>query len=76
MKTYANRKPSPNTSDLHTKLRVELARRRMTQRDLAKEIGVAPTTLSGWVTGAHAGPSDLPRVLAKALGADRASLAP
>ena len=78
MKTSTNRQPhrTSNISDLHTKLRVELARRQMTQRDLAKKIGVAPTTLSGWVTGSHSGPSDLPRVLAKALGTDPSTLAP
>lgn len=76
MKTNTNRKPRSNSNSLHIKLRVELARRQMTQRDLAKEIGVAPTTLSGWVTGSHSCPSDLPSVLAKALGTDPAALAP
>lgn len=40
-------------------LRTQLAARARTQAELAEELGVPPTTLSGWLRGAHPAPSDL-----------------
>lgn len=49
-------------------LRVELARRRLTQIQLAQLLRVPPTTLSTWVRGAHPAPNDLATRIEKALG--------
>ena len=48
-------------------LRACLARRRLRQVDLAKNIGVPVTTLSAWLRGVHPGPADLPTRIERAL---------
>lgn len=53
---------------LRTAIVVELARRWMSQRTLAERLGVAPSTLSGWLIGVHRGPPDLVEKIARALG--------
>lgn len=50
-------------------LRVELAKQQMTQRGLARILGIAPTTLSGWLLAGHA-PPDVVERLAGALCVD------
>lgn len=57
------------------RLRIELARRELVQRDLAVLLGVAPTTLSGWLTGASRIPEGLPERIELALKLDHGSLA-
>ncbi len=47
---------------------IELARAGLTQRQLAQQLGVPPTTLSTWLTGAHPAPGDLSTRIATALG--------
>src|SRR2546428_4934721 len=49
-------------------LRVELARRDLTQTQLALLMKLPPTTLSTWIRGAHPAPSDLAGRIEKALG--------
>ena len=56
-------------------LRVELARRNLTQTQLAQLMGLPPTTLSSWVRGAHPAPDDLTRKIEKALGLAGGALA-
>lgn len=41
------------------RLKMELAAREMTQADLARRLGYATTTLSGWLHLRHPGPPDL-----------------
>lgn len=48
------------TETLRTRLAVELARRSMRQRDLARLLQTPDTTLSDWLRGAHPAPTDLP----------------
>lgn len=38
-------------NDLHTAVAVELARRGLTQAELAHRAGMAPSSLSGWLRG-------------------------
>lgn len=66
---------SYHRSPLRAALAIELARVGLTQRELAQQMGVPPTTLSTWLTGAHPPPSDLARRIAEALGVDPAQLA-
>lgn len=47
------------TESFRREIAIELAKRGMRQRDLARLLDVPPTTLSDWLTGAHPGPSDL-----------------
>jgi plasmid maintenance system antidote protein VapI len=49
-------------------LRVELARRKLTQTQLARLLDLSPTTFSSWVRGAHPAPDDLARKIEKTLG--------
>jgi len=58
----------------HRTLRVELARRGFTQTLLAHLLGVPPTTLSTWLTGAHPAPPDLPHRIETALELPRGAL--
>jgi plasmid maintenance system antidote protein VapI len=56
-------------------LRIELARRNLTQTQLAQLMKLPPTTLSSWVRGAHPAPDDLARMIEKALGLSAGALA-
>lgn len=56
-------------------LRIELVRRQLDQRDLAGLLGVAPTTLSGWLTGASRAPEAIAERIEAALQLERGSLA-
>ena len=56
-------------------LRVELARRDLTQTRLAGMLGVPPTSLSTWLSGAHPAPADLASRIETALGLSRGALA-
>jgi transcriptional regulator with XRE-family HTH domain len=53
---------------------VALAKSGMSQRDLAHRLGVADTTLSGWLCGAHPPPKDLAVLIEEALGMRRGEL--
>lgn len=53
--------------EFRTLLAVELARRGMTQRDLAERMNVPPTTLSDWLTGAHPARPNLRESIERAL---------
>ncbi|MHB1845349.1 MAG: helix-turn-helix domain-containing protein [Deltaproteobacteria bacterium] len=57
-------------------LRIELARRNITQQRLALKIHVSPTTLSGWLRGAHPPPKDLAARIEKRLRIPRGRLDP
>jgi predicted transcriptional regulator len=57
-----------------TALRAELARRGMTQVDLALVLRVSPTTLSGHLRGRHPAPSDLIDRIESVLGIQRGTL--
>ncbi|MBN1208533.1 MAG: helix-turn-helix transcriptional regulator [Myxococcaceae bacterium] len=61
-------------SPLKAALAVELARAGMTQRELARLLGVPPTTLSTWLSGAHPAPPDLPSRISTAMGLERSLL--
>lgn len=56
------------TESIRRAVRVALARKGMTQLDLAHLLGVPPTSLSDWLRGAHPAPPNLVRRLEKALG--------
>jgi transcriptional regulator with XRE-family HTH domain len=56
------------------RLRAELARKGLTQRALAAEFGVAPTTFSGWLRRAHPGPNDLRERIERSLGLPEGAL--
>lgn len=71
MTTKANATPAPK---LRTEIAVHLARRSLTQRDLARLIKIPSTTLSDWLTGAHPAPPDLPLRIERALGLEPGSL--
>ena len=43
----------------HERLRVELARLKMTKRGLAARLGKPPSTVSTWLAGAAPAPEDL-----------------
>ena len=58
---------SNNRTAFRAVLSVELARAGMRQRDLAARMGVAPTTLSTWLNGAHPAPTDLAERIERAL---------
>lgn len=58
-----------------TTIRIELARKGWRQTDLAAKIGVRPTTLSSWLSGAYVGPPDLMKRLEAALGLPTGALA-
>jgi predicted transcriptional regulator len=47
------------TDKFRTLVAVELARRGMRQRDLARLLQIPDTTLSDWLRGAHPAPADL-----------------
>lgn len=55
-------------------LRVELARRDLTQTRLAGMLGVPPTSLSTWLRGEHPAPPDLKRKIETALGLSAGTL--
>jgi len=59
----------------HTRLRVELARRDLTQTALALRMGVPQSTLSMWLTGVHPAPTDLTQRIEMALDLARGVLA-
>jgi plasmid maintenance system antidote protein VapI len=56
-------------------LRIELARRNLTQAQLAQLMRLPPTTFSSWVRGTHPAPDDLARKIEKALGLTSGALA-
>lgn len=60
-------------SNFRTLIAIELARRNMRQRDLARLLKVPPTTLSDWLTEAHPGPQDLRTRIMSALSAQRST---
>ncbi len=64
-----------STSQLRRLVLVELARREMRQRELARRINVPDTTLSDWLRGAHPAPADLPRRIEQALELEPGALA-
>lgn len=64
-------KPSPKSRAV---LNVELARAGLTQTALAMKIGVAPTSLSGWLCGRHPAPIDLVERIERALKIPRGTL--
>lgn len=49
------------------RLRVELAKAKITQRRLAEKLSVPPTTLSTWLHGAAPAPTDLAERIEAAL---------
>lgn len=55
-------------------LNVELARAGATQTTLAMKLGVAPTSLSGWLCGRHPAPKDLAERIERALKIPRGTL--
>ena len=55
-------------NDLHHTVVVHLVTLGLNQRDLAKRLGVADTTLSGWLRGAHPAAPDLAERIERALG--------
>lgn len=55
-------------------LRVELARRKLTQLNLAQALGLKVTTLTSWIRGAHPAPDDLPDRIERLLGLPRGQL--
>ncbi len=59
---------SDHRTPLKVAVAVELARAGLTQRQLAQQLGVPPTTLSTWLTGAHPAPGNLSARIATALG--------
>jgi transcriptional regulator with XRE-family HTH domain len=59
---------SNHRNHLKVAVAIELARAGLTQRQLAQQLGVPPTTLSTWLTGAHPAPGDLSTRIATALG--------
>lgn len=61
------RRTSNEKLPFRTALRVELARVELTHADLAVKLGVAPTTLSTWLRGAHPPPPDLTERIERAL---------
>jgi transcriptional regulator with XRE-family HTH domain len=50
------------------RLRVELARKGLTQIQLAQKLDVPPTSLSGWLRGVHPAPEGLHRRISEVLG--------
>lgn len=60
---------------LKSEVAVELARRSMRQRDLARLLKTPDTTLSDWLRGAHPAPADLPTRIERALGLPAGALA-
>jgi transcriptional regulator with XRE-family HTH domain len=54
-------------SEFRTTLDVELAKAGLSQTALAQKLGVAPTSLSGWLCGSHPAPDDLVERIEKAL---------
>jgi transcriptional regulator with XRE-family HTH domain len=56
------------------RLWVELARQRITQRELAARMCLPPTTLNGWLKRAHRPPADLTRRIERALGLSEGAL--
>jgi DNA-binding transcriptional regulator YdaS (Cro superfamily) len=61
-------------STFRTTLAVELARAGRTQTELAVLLGVPPTTLSTWLTGAHPAPVNLASRIECTLGLRRGLL--
>jgi transcriptional regulator with XRE-family HTH domain len=57
-------------------LRMELARRNMRQQALAHLLGVAPSTLSGWLHGAYPPPKNLAARIEAALKVKRGRIDP
>lgn len=55
------------TESFRREIAIELAKRDMRQRDLARLLNVPPTTLSDWLTGAHPSPPDLAERVRNAL---------
>ena len=55
-------------------LRIELARQRLFQSDVARLLHVAPSTLSGWLHERYPGPPDLAPQLERALRMREGSL--
>lgn len=68
--------PQPNKkrSEFRTALDVELAKAGLSQTALAQKLGVAPTSLSGWLCGSHPPPNDLFERIEKALKLSPGSL--
>jgi plasmid maintenance system antidote protein VapI len=60
--------PQTKRTLLQGAVAVELARRGLFQRDLARRLRVPDTTLSDWLRGAHPAPPDLSTRIEKALG--------
>jgi DNA-binding transcriptional regulator YdaS (Cro superfamily) len=67
-------KATDNRPEFRIAVDVVLARAGVTQRRLARLLNVADTTLSGWLTGAHAAPRDLARRIESALRLRRGEL--
>ncbi len=65
----------PQHSQFRTQVAVELARRRMRQRDLAALMKVPDTTLSDWLRSQHPAPIDLATRIERALGIAPGALA-
>ena len=58
-----------------TKLRVELVKKGWTQVDLARVLGLRPSTFSGWARGVYPAPGDLTARIEGALGLESGTLA-
>jgi DNA-binding transcriptional regulator YdaS (Cro superfamily) len=58
----------PPRTRIQAAVAVELARAGLSQADLAHRMGVRPTTLSGWLTGASPAPTGLAADIEQALG--------
>jgi transcriptional regulator with XRE-family HTH domain len=56
-------------------LRIALASMAWSQLDLARGLGVPPTSLSAWLRGIHPGPSDLVQRIEHVLGLSPGALA-
>lgn len=54
-------------TNFHRRVSLELARAGLTQRALAQRMGLADTTLSDWLRGAHPAPADLAARIESAL---------
>jgi DNA-binding transcriptional regulator YdaS (Cro superfamily) len=55
-------------SKFRTGVAVQLARRSMAQRDLARLLNIPDTTLSDWLRSVHPAPADLSQRIERALG--------